>query len=265
MEVRQGKTNAPKTLVSLYWDYQNVKLNLQQATLLLAFAKTKGRLICNKVYYNSHSKDQASVKNALAGLDFKYFDVPCPLKNSADNQLIADCIEDIDNNLSPHIVIIVSGDGDFAKLVRTLQKLDKKVIIFAQRGNVKQKLIDLVKDDFYFVEQLSQLVVDKTEPHPNSNQFQITYKDAIECLIEAIKTALSQGKHSRFPLINNLMRHSQRYPNYQGFSSICKDDGTMFLSFSKFINAAMADGKVRVQITGKVQELFLIEGDRLVA
>lgn len=258
-----GQTTQQKPSVSLYCDLQNVYLTQELANLLLAFATSKGCLICKNVYYNSQCKNQASVKDKLKNLAFKWIDVPCPLKDSADNQLIADCIEDVENHTSPDIVILVSGDGDFAKLVSILQKLDKKVIIFAQRGNVKQRLIDLVKDDFHFVDDLPHLVADKAKLHSTSVQLQITYKEASECLIEVIKLALSQGKRTRFSLIDNLMRRSQRFPNYQGVASIRKHDGGTFSCFSKFVAAAVADGKVRIQTVGKLQELFLIEEDRL--
>jgi hypothetical protein len=173
-----GQTNHQKLKVSIYCDLQNVYLIQNLANFLLAFANSKGLLICKKVYYNSQFKNQASAKDKLKNLGFSCVDVPCPLKNSADNQLIADCIEDIDHSLSPDIVILVSGDGDFVKLVRILQKLGKKVIIFAQLGNVKQRLQELAGEDFYFVDKLPELVVGKKKSQTNSIQSQITYRDA---------------------------------------------------------------------------------------
>ena len=258
-----GQTSQQKPLVSLYWDLQNVYSMQEQCNLLLAFANSKGHLIGKKVYYNSQCKNQGSAKDKLKSLGFNCIDVPCPLKNSADNQLLADCIEDVNNHLSPDRIILVSGDGDFAKLVLTLQNLGKNIIILAQRGNVKQRLIELVKDDFHFVDELPHLVEDKSKPQTTSLQSQIAYKDAIECLIEAIKTALSKGKRTEYGSIGKLMRGSQRFPNYHGVSSIRKHDGTTFSNFSKFVDAAIADGKVRVQTAGKYQELFLITEDRL--
>jgi hypothetical protein len=257
-----GETSPQKPLVSLSWDLQNVYSMQEQANLLLAFANSKGRLIGKKVYYNSLCKNQASAKDTLSRLGFNCFDVPCPLKNSADNQLIADGIKNVSNNPSPDIFILVSGDGDFADLVNILKALSKKVIIFAQTGNVKQRLRELA-DEFHFVDELPKLVVDNAQPHIACIPSQIAYKDAIECLIEAIKTALSKGKRTEYGPIGKLMRGSQRFPNYQGVSSIRKHDGTTFSKFSKFVDAAVADGKVRVQTTGKYQELFLITEDRL--
>lgn len=223
----EGQTNLHKPLVSIYWDLQNVYSMQEYADVLLAFANAKGRLISTKVYYNSLCKNQAAVKDALSHLGFNCCDVPCPLKNSADNQLIADGIDDVFSNPSPDIVILVSGDGDFAKWVCNLQKLDKKVIIFAQRGNVKQTLVELVKDDFHFVDELPKLL-EKAQIQTTSMPPQIAYEDATEHLIAAMKTALSQGKRTRFSLIDDLMRRSQHFPRYQGFSSICKDEELLF-------------------------------------
>jgi NYN domain len=102
----QATITQRKPLVSIYWDYQNTKLSLDIVQLLLDFSKSKGRLIGKNVYYNSQCPDQAAAKDGIANLTFKCLDVPCPLKNSADNQLIADCLEDIHSNISPDIVIL---------------------------------------------------------------------------------------------------------------------------------------------------------------
>jgi NYN domain len=250
-------TQQPR-LVSIYWDYQNVKLTLDQAKLLLDFSKSKGRLIGKNVYYNSQCADQAAARHDIASLSFKCLDVPCPLKNSADNQLIADCLEDIQSNLSRDIVILVSGDGDFVKLVRNLQQLGKQVIIFAQIGNVKQKLKELA-DEFHFVDNLSDLIQNKTQPQSTNFESHLNYNEAIEYLIAAIKTALSQGKPTVFGYIDKLMR--QICPKYQGISSICTSEGKKFQKFSQFVDAAVKDRKIKRQN----QQLFLHELDRIAA
>jgi hypothetical protein len=252
------QTNQQLPLVSIYWDYQNAKLSPSQAKLLLDLAKSKGHVISTNVYYNSQRQDQAAVKNDLSNLDFNCLDVPCPLKNSADNQLIADCLEEIHSNMSPDIIMLISGDGDFVKLVHNLQKLGKQAIILAQIGNVKQKLKELA-DEFYFLEDLPQLISDKNQPQIISIVSRINYNEAIEYLTEAINTALSQGKPTVFSCIDKLMR--KRCANYQGCSSISTGNSKKFKSFSQFVDAAVRDGKVRQQN----QELFLTELDILAA
>ncbi len=247
-----GKTTQQKRLVSIYWDYQNVSLSQELASLLLAFANSKGRVIGKRVYYNSLFENQACAKDSLQNIGFCCDDVTCLLKNSADNQLKSDLIDDVYNNQSPNIVILVSGDGDFANPVKFLQDRGKKVIIFAQKGNVKQKLKELA-DEFHFVDDLPQLIVEKNQSQITFINSQINYNEAIEYLIEAIKIALSQGKSTVLGYINNLMR--DHFPNYQGVSCIRTFDGKKFSRFSKFVDAAVKEGKVRMQN----QELLLIE------
>ncbi|PLZ43152.1 NYN domain-containing protein, partial [Fischerella thermalis WC542] len=74
-------------LVSIYWDLQNVFLNQELVNLLLAFVKSQGQIVDKKVYYNSLVLHQAAEKKNLQNLGFSCIDVPCVLKNSADNQI----------------------------------------------------------------------------------------------------------------------------------------------------------------------------------
>jgi hypothetical protein len=245
--------------VSIYVDLQNAYSIQELASQLLEFVKLLGHLIDIKVYYNSLDPAQVSAKNKLESLGCKCIDVPCPLKNSADNQLMVDCLEDIHSHRSPDIVILVSGDGDFVKLVLNTQKLGKKVIVFAQRGNVKLKLKEIVGSDFHFLDELPSLVASKTQQQIENSQCQLTYNEAIECMIAAIQTALKKGHRTSFSCIGNLMRKLS--PKYQGVSSICKHQGTTFSQFSKFVENAVKDGKIRL-LDG---QLFVIEADQISA
>ncbi|MBX9257456.1 NYN domain-containing protein [Desmonostoc muscorum CCALA 125] len=159
--VSNGQTSNQQNLYALYWDIQNVQLKSKQllyfASKLQDFADSNGRLNCQNVYYNCHHKNQAIAKNILESLGFKCINVPCPLKNSADNQLIADCIKWVAFNPSSNKIILVLGDWDYAGLICILKALGKKVIIFAQRGNASQKLIKLVgNDNFHFIDELDK-------------------------------------------------------------------------------------------------------------
>ncbi|MEH1863849.1 MAG: NYN domain-containing protein [Nostoc sp.] len=244
--------------VGIYCDFQNVYLSQELANSLLDFANARGSLVIRRVYYNSLFENQASAKDNLQLIGFRCEDVTCSLKNSADNQLKSDLIDDVYNNHSPEIFILVSGDGDFANPIQFLQDKDKNVIIFAQRGNVKQRLKNLA-DEFYFVDQLPQLVGNNTQLKTPDVEFNIHYKDAVKYLIESTKISLNQGKPTLFGYIDKLMR--QRCHKYQGFSSIYMPDGKKFKSFGQFVDAAVRDNKIQKQ----GQKLFLIELDKLAA
>ncbi|MEH2067103.1 MAG: NYN domain-containing protein [Nostoc sp.] len=160
--VSTGQTSNQQNLAALFWDIQNVKLKSKQlpdfASKLQKFADCNGWLDCQNVYYNSQHKNQTIAKKILESLGFKCVNVPCPLKNSADNQLIADCIKWVAFNSYSNRIILVLGDWDYAGLICILKALGKKVIIFAQRGNASQKLIKLVgNDNFYFLDELDKL------------------------------------------------------------------------------------------------------------
>lgn len=109
----QVKTNRCQPLVNLYWDLQNVSIQ-KSAHLLLSFAQTQGHLLAQNVYYNSQCQNQAQAKKPLSRLGFDCRDVPCPLKDSADHQLIAHCLKDIHSDRSPDIIILVSEMEIFA-------------------------------------------------------------------------------------------------------------------------------------------------------
>jgi hypothetical protein len=233
------------TSLAIYVDFQNVKLTAPQAEFLVSFANQFGDLANQKVYadWKIESKDSAEYFYALG---FECLNVPSNKKNNVDNKLIADCELEIAN-----IVFLVTGDGDFTNLVNSLKSKGKKVIVFYQPGKVNQKLMQSV-DAAYSVDKLTELV---------GTIHQISYKDAIKCLIEAIKVALKQGKPTSYSLIDQLMRQNKQFPNYQGISSIRKPDGTTFSQFSKFVEAAKTEGKVQVRSVGRKTNLFLIEKD----
>lgn len=244
------KTTSVKN-IGLFIDLQNVSSFPQFAKLLLDFAQSKGNVVSKKIYYNSLCAGQNSTKDKLQNQGFQCIDVPCPLKNSADNQLIADCIQAVnsDSDRCPDTVILCSGDGDFVSLVNNLHKLGKTVIIFAQRGNAKQSLQQSV-NDFYYLDQLP--VPDLVENKSHHNSSAISYEDAINFLQKAIEMAISTGKPTVLSYIDKLMRKLSA--SYKGVACIYKNDGQPFKKFSKFVAAAAKDGKVQL----KNQELFLI-------
>ncbi|WP_041565242.1 NYN domain-containing protein [Nostoc punctiforme] len=252
------QTSQQKNYVGIFADIQNVSLIKGKGHFLLEFAQSKGRIDCKNVYYNSHYINQVCTKNELEILGIKCVDVPDHSNNSADYRLMADCVKAVAFNPSLTTIILLSGDWDYAGLICILKSLGKKVKIFAQRGSESPKLIKLVgNDNFHFVDELPQLVANtnKTQPQNTDIVSQINYKEAIEYLIEAIKIASMQGKPTVFGRIDRLMR--QRCANYQGYLSICTDDGKKFKSFSQFIDVAVKDGKVQKQN----QKLFLTDLD----
>lgn len=169
-----AKQKIPSQRVAILWDGQNVHLKQKEAELLVAFAKSKGRLDWQKFYYNSQHKNQVNDKNRLEKLGFKGIDVPDSGKNSADKQLVFDCIKRVAIKPSPEIVILVLGDRDFAGLITVLITLGKTVIVFARRKSASKKLINLVgEDNFHDVDELSSLCAGLKPQLKNPKQLSI--------------------------------------------------------------------------------------------
>ncbi|GAB1543011.1 hypothetical protein NUACC21_56850 [Scytonema sp. NUACC21] len=162
-----------KKRISIYWDSQNVSFTQELEKDVRVYAKSKGHIIATKVYYNSLGKEQVADRNKPQISGIQFVDVPCPLKNSADNQLIADVVADMSRNPSPDIVILISGDGDFAAPISSLKKLGVECIVLAQRGNVKQRLKE-VAHEFRYTDKLLQLSEENNQPQKNSLESGIT-------------------------------------------------------------------------------------------
>jgi hypothetical protein len=239
----------PDSLLYVSWDLQNVSLKqpneLQKfAKELLIFCGSKGNLHSPHVYYNSQHKDQLAANDTLEKVGYKGVNVPIAKKNSADHQLILDCLKTVVSKPSADIFTFVLGDKDYVGLICVLRSLGKKVIIFAKRGSESKKLMSIA-DEFHFVDELPNLFSNKAVIPEDGTD--INYDDAVQCLIEAIKIANSQGKCAVYSTIGKLMRQSQHFPNYKGVSTIHKPDGTKFSSFSKFVAAVVKQGKIKLQ------------------
>ncbi|OCR01220.1 hypothetical protein BCD67_17140 [Oscillatoriales cyanobacterium USR001] len=249
-----GKNTSQKPLkVDIFIDIQNVPSIQKQPKLLIDFAKIQGNLDCQKLYFNPQYKNQVSAAKKLEFWGFQAVTVLDGSKNSADRWLCFDVVKRVACQQSPDIFILVLGDRDFAGLISILVNLGKKVIIFAQRHSASQKkLAKLVGDEnFHYADELPSLVAGNTESKMDSAPCNLTYTEAVEYLLETIKTCLNQGKRAGLGFINRQM--CKLFPNYQGVTSICKHDGKAFSRFSTFVKAVEKDGKVRIEN----QELFL--------
>jgi uncharacterized LabA/DUF88 family protein len=140
-----------KTLLAIYIDFQNVKLTASQAESLISFANQFGYLSNQKVYADWQIESKSSPVY-FHELGFECLNIPSNKKNNVDNKLIADC----EREQAP-IIFLVTGDGDFTKLVNSLKSKGKKITIFYQPGNVNLSLIQSA-NAAYTVKKLPELV-----------------------------------------------------------------------------------------------------------
>lgn len=157
-----NKVHSP--LVSLYWDYQNVRVNRFNpylARYCQTFANLQGDLFRQRIYANWR-QEKLACEQRLHELNYDCIDVPTTEKQSVDKKLIADCQKELNSTLSADILILITGDGDYINIVRQWKAKGKKVIIFANSKNAKQKLLDLANEHYFVDEKLPELFEVKT-------------------------------------------------------------------------------------------------------
>ena len=106
----------------------------------------------NSILSGENNKKQQLEKFEFLGVKIEFIDVPCSLKNSADNRLKSDFLDLINSSTPPNQIILVSGDGDFANLIPTANKYNTKFLIIARKGNIKKELMEIAP--YYFIEDL---------------------------------------------------------------------------------------------------------------
>lgn len=245
--------NNQKQSVSVYWDCQNVHINPYLAQYLKIFAESRGNLVDLKAYANWLQENRVFAE-LLQELGYDCIHVSITKKNSLDEKLINDGKKQLDRAPSS-LLILVTGDGDLAPLVRQYKAEGIPVIIFAQSHHKMSKKLQKLADEFYGVDQLPELFEVSDQIAPNT----ISYSDAIACLIESIQIVMQKGKRATLSYVNQIMRDNSSFPNYQNVSSIRKPDGMTFSRFRKFIKAVQKDGIIGVRLNGDLPELFLVK------
>lgn len=145
-----------QSLVSIYWDYQNIP-DGKQANNVSLFADSLGCVVNRKVYDNWQQGNKISQKRILVNLGFDCVTVSQKIRNAVDFRLSIDCSGEAASSLYPHLFIVVSGDGYGEILIPNLKEKGKKVIIVARQGN-ENKTLKSLADKFYFVDELPKLL-----------------------------------------------------------------------------------------------------------
>jgi uncharacterized LabA/DUF88 family protein len=79
----------------------------------------------------------------------------------------------------------------------------------------------------------------------------ITYEEATQCLLEAIKAISKKNKCTQVSRLDSIMRSNPRFPNYQGVTSIKGHNGKVFSQLSKFIEAVEEERKIKISRSKK--------------
>lgn len=251
--------------VAIFWDYENVRvvakgINVPLAESLIEYSESVGHPCVKKVYSNWVEIKQA-ISQALYSLGFDPIQVSMGKTNSVDVKIAVDCIDTALSNPSIKHFIIITGDKDFIPVVNWLKAHRKNVIIIGRPEVVSEHLL-LSANDFISLEEISKMY--KSHKFSKISEFKgkaISFEEAIKCLHEAITFARENGKSTRYPVIDTLMRSSANI-DYKGASHVqTPDNSGTFSSFTKFIDTVEEAGKIKTETIEGFNEIFLIEED----
>ena len=147
-----------QSLVSIYWDYQNIP-DKKLANNLLLLGNSVGYVVNRKAYdyWEKSHKVYQEKKRTLVNLGWECVNVSQTIKNAADFSLLFDCSNEAAISPYSHTFIIGSGDGYNEILIPKLQDKGKKVIIVARRDS-KNKNLERLANEFYFLDELPKLL-----------------------------------------------------------------------------------------------------------
>ncbi len=247
---------------AIFWDYENVKDSARHMTgtkaplaeSIVEYSRSQGHLRVKTVYANWRRENEV-VAQTLYSMGFEPIHVSLKKTNSVDVKLTVDCLNTAYRYPEIEHFLIVTADKDFIPLVNALRALEKRVTLIGRAETASDQLI-LSADAFI---SLEELLASKFAPQPATapQDPTISYGTALACLVTAIDAAQNQGRSTRFPAIDVLMRAQADY-HYQGATSIQKPDGLgTFSSFSAFVTAAAQESKVLIKEVEGFKELFL--------
>ncbi len=248
--------------VAVFWDYENARvwaegIQVPLAEKLMTLVEQYGHARILRVYAKWGGNE--TTVQGLYSMGFQPIHVPMGKKNSVDVMLAVDCINCSWEHPEISIYFIVSGDKDYISVVNHLKSYGKHVVIIGP-SEITSEHLQLSANEFYSFKDLAdegdEALLVQTELISDT----ISYDDAVNCLITAIEKAKEQGKITRFPVIDLLMRADKRF-SYKGYQSISGPDGIEFKSFSSFVKRVEEEGKVVVFSTGEFAELFLSGDD----
>jgi hypothetical protein len=241
MKVKNNQCNNSQNWVAIFWDYENVP-QCEIASDLLKFASFKGNVLIRKAYScNWNSKAENHLKEQ--GFECIQIENKNKIKNAVDHFLEVDCGIEIGKNPLLKTIILVTGDCYSQILQQNLKQENRKLIVFARKGSDCKSLNPKAFDEFHYIDELPNLVKKIRSEIIKIEAF-ICYEDAVNCLIQAIKTVVNSQKSATIGYLGKLMHDNPNFPNYKNVSLIRKPDGTKFSKFSQFLNKAIQEDRI---------------------
>ena len=148
--MKRKKKNKPCT-VAILADGQNVDLS-KYGRPILKFCRHFGEPRIQWAYHHWRLIKE-TVQERLLTDGWQCLDIGSNAKNKLDQLLISNA-KQLDAFGNPDILVIVSGDKDFAPLVQERLAANQQVKVIGRGGHTSHRLHQLLPNDVYAVERL---------------------------------------------------------------------------------------------------------------
>ncbi|MFQ4139586.1 NYN domain-containing protein, partial [Nodosilinea sp. PGN35] len=119
---------------------------------ILNFVNALGDVPCWYAYHHWRSICPRK-EEQLQLQSWRCVDIPIIAKNEVDKHLMQD-FRDLCRFREPDILVLITNDGDFAKMVKSYLKPGRQVIVIGYKDKVSHKLRRLLPNGVYFAENL---------------------------------------------------------------------------------------------------------------
>jgi len=138
--------------VAIFWDIENVTPKSNNTLFIEGmweYSESIGRVVSSHAYSDWSKPQFRKIGPVLSALHFQMVHIPREKtkKNSADMQLVTDCLEILRYYQHIDTYVLITGDSDFRPLLHTLRKAGKKVHIICDITTASQDLLYLA--DFF--------------------------------------------------------------------------------------------------------------------
>lgn len=138
--------------VAVFWDIENVTPKSNNTLFIEGmweYSESIGRVVSSHAYADWSKTQFRKIGPVLSALHFHMVHIPREKtkKNSADMQLVTDCLEILRYYDHIETFVLITGDSDFRPLLHTLRKAGKKVHIICDITTASQDLLYLA--DFF--------------------------------------------------------------------------------------------------------------------
>ena len=176
--------------VALYIDGDNIQLNKKKLDSLFTKIKEENNLLINRVYadwkieHNNNIWNETSIKHGIEEIQVSRL----AGKNSTDNKIIVDIVEDLFMYENIDKFILIGCDKDYIHLIQKVHKYNKKFDVYGLKKQTSNIIINTCNKYYDIDEFIKENIVEKSN---EKIEKPIEEDEKLKLLIKFVNTGIS--------------------------------------------------------------------------